>query len=65
MIELKPCPFCGEMLKRKHIRKTKSRNGYDYYTHPDNECILADVNDGIPLSLYVDEVGDWNRRAET
>ena len=51
-VELKPCPFCGEMLEKKHVRKTKSRNGYDYYQHPDNECILADVNDGFPLTVF-------------
>jgi hypothetical protein len=65
MSELKPCPFCGEMLERKHVRKTKSRNGYDYYMHPDNECILADVYDGFPLLVFEDDIDDWNRRAET
>lgn len=64
MSKLKRCPFCGEMLERKHIRKTKSRNGYDYYQHPCNECILAGVEDGFPLSVYSDEVDDWNKRAE-
>ena len=66
MSELKPCPFCGKMLERKHVRKTKSRNGYDYYMHPDNECILADVDDGFPLTVFDNnDVDDWNRRAET
>ena len=64
-VELKPCPFCGKMLERKHVRKTKSRNGYDYYMHPDNECILADVDDGLPFTVFDDDVDDWNRRAET
>ena len=64
-VELKPCPFCGEMLERKHVRKTKNRKGYDYYQHPCNECILADVYDGYPLTVHSDEIDDWNRRAET
>ena len=64
MSDLKPCPFCGEMLEKKHVRKTKSRNGYDYYEHPDNECILADVDDGYPLTVFNNEVDDWNRRAD-
>ena len=65
MSELKPCPFCGEMLERKHVRKTKSMKGYDYYIHHDNECILADVYEGFHLSVFEDDIDDWNRRAET
>ena len=64
MIELKPCPFCGEMLERKHVRKTKRMKGYDYYQHPDNECVLADVYDGFPFKMFYDDVDDWNRRAD-
>lgn len=61
-VELKPCPFCGEMLERKHIRKTKYGNGCDYYRHPDNECILASADDALPLTVFDINVDDWNRR---
>ena len=64
MSDLKPCPFCGEMLDKKHVRKTRFRYGFDYYQHPDNECILADVADGFPITVLDDDVDDWNRRAK-
>ena len=64
-VELKPCPFCGEKLDKKHVRKTKLRYGFDYYQHPDNECVLADVADGFPITVFDNDVDDWNRRAET
>lgn len=61
-VELKRCPFCGKMLERKHIRKTKYGKGYDYYQHPDNECILAHIDDALPLTVFDNDVDDWNRR---
>jgi hypothetical protein len=64
MSKLKRCPFCGEMLERKHIRKTKYGNGYDYYAHTDNECFLARANDMVPVKVFDNDVDDWNRRAK-
>lgn len=65
MIKPERCPFCGEMLERKRIRKTKYGKGYYYYAHPDNGCFLARVDDGTPVTLFDNDVDDWNRRAET
>jgi len=65
MSDIKPCPFCGEMLEKKHVRERWFMYGFDYYQHPDNKCILANVEDLFPITVSDKNVDDWNRRAET
>ena len=60
MAELKPCPFCGCELE---IHRNK-RLG-DYYTHPENDCILANIDDATGVAVILgSEIEKWNRRAE-
>lgn len=66
MIDLKPCPFCGEEIKRYSIGTV---NGYV------NElkiscCMEFDITgdepiylDGDPFKFGLDAVEKWNRRA--
>ena len=60
MDKLKQCPFCGGELERYGNKKL----GY-YYAHPDNDCLLADIDDatGVAIILVCD-IEKWNRRAE-
>ncbi len=58
MIDLKPCPFCGEKLEY---------DGHDYlggrYKHPANDCLLASVDDVCGyLIVEGDRYEKWNRR---
>ena len=61
MAELKPCPFCGGELKR-HGNK---RLGY-YYSHPDNDCLLAEIDDANGVAIILEcDIEKWNRRCES
>lgn len=55
MSELKPCPFCGELLIK---REGRERGGeyYIYYDHPYNDCVLENI------SVEDYQVKLWNRR---
>lgn len=53
---LKPCPFCGGTLEVDRFR---------LWTHPDNDCLLATIDEGtFPLMLNEKELVKWNRRAD-
>lgn len=47
--KLKPCPFCGAKLFRWSGK----------YTHPDNECVIFAVGDGLNGTK---DYQDWNKR---
>lgn len=58
--ELKPCPFCGGEME-KHGAK---RRGY-YYAHPDNDCLLANIDAVTGVAIILEsEIEKWNRRIE-
>ena len=60
MAELKPCPFCGSDLIPigKYFGKL-------CYEHPDNDCILANVDSFLGgVIIHGDDQEKWNRRAE-
>ena len=48
--KLKPCPFCGAKLYRWCGR----------YVHPDNDCVIFAVCDGLN---GVKDYHDWNERS--
>lgn len=63
---LKPCPFCGEEIKRYSIG---TANGYVYELKI-SCCMEFDITgdkllylDGDPLKLGLDAVEKWNKRA--
>lgn len=63
---LKPCPFCGEEIKRYSI---ETANGYVYELKI-SCCMEFDITgdnllylDGNPLKLGLDAVEKWNKRA--
>lgn len=64
MTDLKPCPFCGCPLIKKHIRYRAIGNkivDYDAWEHPFNGCVL---DDGVPegFTIYAEHIEAWNRR---
>lgn len=66
MIELKPCPFCGEEIKRYSIG---TANGYVYELKI-SCCMEFDITgdellfaDGEPFKVGLDAIEKWNRRA--
>lgn len=56
MAELKRCPKCGAMLRKKATYRWKEI----VYEHPRNGC----ENDGIRVRCYKETVEAWNRRQE-
>lgn len=57
--DLKPCPFCGaEMIKNV---ADGYHNWHCYYTHPDNDCIIFSVFNGLATSK---DFKDWNKRKQ-
>lgn len=65
-IELKPCPFCGCELEKKHIHYVAVGNkavDYDLWVHPMNDCIL-DICISLEENFAVREndIPAWNSR---
>lgn len=78
MVELKPCPFCGEEVYVEKVPMWATHNGithgyagcYEFDIHCRNEKCLCTVNLGRNDTIYCDEaeaklnaIRAWNRRA--
>jgi hypothetical protein len=66
MAKLKPCPFCGCELEKKHIHYKAIKNkvvDYDCWDHPLNDCIMAEIAFDN-RSIRENDIEAWNRRAE-
>lgn len=64
--QLKPCPFCGESLIKRHQHYLSAFNtlvDYDYYEHPFNGCFLEGRCCEMG-AIQVEEISAWNRRAD-
>ena len=66
MENLKPCPFCGVELEKKHIHYIAVDNtdvDYDLFEHPMNGCIL-DICISLDANFAVrkEDIVAWNRR---
>ena len=63
-MELKPCPFCGAQLEKRHNHYTAidgTTVDYDYYSHPFNGCILEERLNEMGILLESD-IEKWNER---
>lgn len=64
--ELKPCPFCGCPLIKKHIHYIsikKESVDYDAWEHPFNGCVL-DIGVSEGFTIYEEHIEVWNMRTE-
>ena len=57
-MELKPCPFCGELLERRE-RKTYGGRTEVAFIHPENGCIILRWK-----IVTENDMELWNRRAD-
>jgi len=63
--QLKPCPFYGESLIKKHAHYKATDNSFvdlDYFEHPYNGCILEERFCEMG-AVQESEISLWNRRA--
>lgn len=63
-MKLKPCPFCGAQLEKRHnhyIAIDGTTVDYDFYEHPYNGCVLEDrlCEQGC---LFENDIKKWNER---
>lgn len=66
MDKLKPCPFCGCHLIKRHnhyVAINKNIVDYDYWEHPYNDCVLSERVCEMG-SLYEKDIDAWNRRID-
>ena len=63
-MELKPCPFCGAHLEKRHnhyITIDGTTVDYDYYSHPFNGCVLEKRLNEMGI-LFEKDIQKWNER---
>lgn len=63
--QLKPCPFCGESLIKKHAHYKATDNSFvdfDYFEHPYNGCFLEERCCEM-YAIQESEISLWDRRA--
>ena len=63
-MELKPCPFCGAHLEKRHnhyITIDGITVDYDYYEHTWNRSIHEKRLNGMGI-LFENDIEKWNER---